>query len=230
MTAVIIRIQVMYRNAIAIHCWTAVFGCSGSTDDKSISKYVWEIVSGPIDGMKLDNSDSAMLELKDLPHGTYKIRLTVSDDEGLTNSSMASVVVEKVSTVLYVHISLTLSTSTGPLPSYLHTSLSPHMGPSYFMQASRLSQIPLPRTGLSPQSDSPTSYRPLASVRSPPSSSSYPIHSPIVSPSYRFSTSYNPPPHLIQTPHLLQTSHLTQAPHLIQVPLPRTRLPPHTSL
>lgn len=68
-----------------------------SSDDVKVEKYLWEVVSGPLDGIKLENNEGEMLKLNNqLTHGTYTIRLTVVDAEGLKNSTMATVNIEQV--------------------------------------------------------------------------------------------------------------------------------------
>ena len=90
-----ISIKNRYDHLSAIFDLT--FHVIDSTDDKKITKYLWEVVSGPIkEGFHLDNSGGSMLKLKGLSHGEYSIRLTVTDEQGETNSTMATVNVEEV--------------------------------------------------------------------------------------------------------------------------------------
>lgn len=70
---------------------------SDSKDDTEVTKYLWEVVSGPItEGFHLENNEGSMLKLKDLAHGEYTIRLTVSDAQGVTNFTTATVNVAEV--------------------------------------------------------------------------------------------------------------------------------------
>uniref|UniRef100_A0A336KZH6 CSON002553 protein n=1 Tax=Culicoides sonorensis TaxID=179676 RepID=A0A336KZH6_CULSO len=73
---------------------------SGSTDDGQIESYTWEIISAPIgyQSTKLDTNmlHSSMLQLDnlDLP-GNYTFKLTVTDSEQKSNSTTATIEVEK---------------------------------------------------------------------------------------------------------------------------------------
>lgn len=67
----------------------------GSQDDKAVEKFLWEIVKGPITDQQ-EYKEGAMFKLRNLSPGNYSVRLTVSDAEGLTNSTLATVLVEQV--------------------------------------------------------------------------------------------------------------------------------------
>ncbi|KAF6024427.1 hypothetical protein EB796_017264 [Bugula neritina] len=75
---------------------TGILDGADSTVDGETKSYLWEIVSAPInDDYKLVNSKASILRLTGLSHGTYSIRLTVTDAAGLKNSTMAAVNVEE---------------------------------------------------------------------------------------------------------------------------------------
>jgi len=57
------------------------------------------------------NSKASILRLTGLSHGTYSIRLTVTDAAGLKNSTMAAVNVEEVSTTSLVTLDFSISCS-----------------------------------------------------------------------------------------------------------------------
>lgn len=63
---------------------------SQSSDDAGIVSYLWEKVNGPL--WKPEGPvDTAVLQLQNFLPGEYTFRLTVSDSEGLTDSSTATV-------------------------------------------------------------------------------------------------------------------------------------------
>ncbi|KAG1671737.1 Dyslexia-associated protein KIAA0319-like protein [Nymphon striatum] len=72
----------------------AVLDGSQSTDDEKIVKYDWEEVVSPI-GYEAKLTDSATLQLKDLVAGFYQFKLTITDSDGETNSTVADVAVMK---------------------------------------------------------------------------------------------------------------------------------------
>jgi beta-glucanase (GH16 family) len=63
-----------------------------STDDGVITEFSWEQVSGPSTAT-LGGADSAILSVSNLIAGTYVFRLTVTDDEDLSDTDTASVTV-----------------------------------------------------------------------------------------------------------------------------------------
>ncbi|KAM4581000.1 dyslexia-associated protein KIAA0319 [Odontesthes bonariensis] len=67
---------------------------SGSTDDRGVSSYRWEVVSGP-SGMKLEEADRAVAKVTGVQAGRYTFKLTVSDQEGATDSALLSVWIEE---------------------------------------------------------------------------------------------------------------------------------------
>ncbi len=71
---------------------SAILDGSQSSDNGAIVGYDWEQVSGPSIAT-LSGTDSAVLFVSNLIQGSYAFRLTVTDDEGLTNSDIAAVLV-----------------------------------------------------------------------------------------------------------------------------------------
>lgn len=69
---------------------SAILDGSDSTDDEKIISYRWEEVSGPLRDQKI-SGEAAILSLKDLTPGNYTFKLTVTDSDGATNSTTASV-------------------------------------------------------------------------------------------------------------------------------------------
>ncbi|XP_070690883.1 dyslexia-associated protein KIAA0319 [Pempheris klunzingeri] len=67
---------------------------SGSTDDRGIVSYHWDAVSGP-PGLQLEAVDRAVATATGLRAGRYTFRLTVSDQEGATDSSSLTVRVQE---------------------------------------------------------------------------------------------------------------------------------------
>ncbi len=71
--------------------------------DGGIVQYLWEQLAGPEQATLL-NIDEAQLSVNDLIDGTYNFRLTVTDDEGQTNSDEVLVeVIEPVSDVVNIN-------------------------------------------------------------------------------------------------------------------------------
>ncbi|TKS82731.1 Dyslexia-associated protein KIAA0319 [Collichthys lucidus] len=58
----------------------------GSTDDRGIVSYHWDAISGP-PGLKLEGADQAVATATGLRVGRYTFRLTVSDQEGASDSA-----------------------------------------------------------------------------------------------------------------------------------------------
>ncbi|XP_074539030.1 dyslexia-associated protein KIAA0319 isoform X2 [Halichoeres trimaculatus] len=67
---------------------------SGSTDDRGVVSYRWDAISGP-PGLKLEGEDQAVATVTGLRAGSYTFRLTVSDQEGATDSASLSVRVQE---------------------------------------------------------------------------------------------------------------------------------------
>ncbi|GAA6234690.1 dyslexia-associated protein KIAA0319-like [Lates japonicus] len=67
---------------------------SGSTDDRGIISYHWDAISGP-PGLKLEDVDQAVATATGLRVGRYTFRLTVSDQEGATDSASLTVRVQE---------------------------------------------------------------------------------------------------------------------------------------
>ncbi|XP_078544068.1 dyslexia-associated protein KIAA0319 homolog isoform X1 [Lissotriton helveticus] len=67
---------------------------SESTDDDKIVSYHWEEISGPLREQKAA-ADTPVLHLTNLVPGNYTFRLTVIDSDGATDSTMASLTVNK---------------------------------------------------------------------------------------------------------------------------------------
>uniref|UniRef100_A0A3P8PY87 PKD domain-containing protein n=1 Tax=Astatotilapia calliptera TaxID=8154 RepID=A0A3P8PY87_ASTCA len=63
---------------------------SGSSDDSGIVSYRWEAVSGP-PGLRLDDTDQPVATASGVRAGRYTFRLTVSDQEGATDSASLTV-------------------------------------------------------------------------------------------------------------------------------------------
>uniref|UniRef100_T1JIP8 MANSC domain-containing protein n=1 Tax=Strigamia maritima TaxID=126957 RepID=T1JIP8_STRMM len=72
---------------------TVLDGSASSDDDKIVS-YHWEQVTAPIN-YQPDLTDTATLQLKNLTPGLYRFMLTVTDSNGVTNSTFANVTVIK---------------------------------------------------------------------------------------------------------------------------------------
>ncbi|XP_063341231.1 dyslexia-associated protein KIAA0319 [Pelmatolapia mariae] len=74
---------------------------SGSSDDSGIVSYRWEAVSGP-SGLRLDDADQPVATASGVRAGRYTFRLTVSDQEGATDSASLTVKVPEASSFLPV--------------------------------------------------------------------------------------------------------------------------------
>lgn len=79
---------------ISLPISSTVIDGSQSTDDDKIMKYLWEEVKGPLRDEKV-SADTAVLKLTSLVPGTYTFSLTVTDSDGATNSTQATLVVNK---------------------------------------------------------------------------------------------------------------------------------------
>ncbi|NWI17137.1 K0319 protein, partial [Crypturellus soui] len=67
---------------------------SKSQDDQGIVFYHWENISGP-SSIQMENSDKAVATVSGLQVGTYRFRLTVKDQQGLSSASVLSVTVKE---------------------------------------------------------------------------------------------------------------------------------------
>lgn len=85
------------ENVIQLPTDTVILDASKSMDDDKIVSYKWEEIEGPIKKKSVfgSNTDSKILQLKGLSAGVYKFRLTVTDSNGLTDQTIASVTVKK---------------------------------------------------------------------------------------------------------------------------------------
>ncbi|CAL8248822.1 unnamed protein product [Lota lota] len=67
---------------------------SDSSDDRAIVRYHWDATSGP-PGLKMEGVDRAVATVTGLRVGRYTFRLTVSDQQGATDSAVLTVKVEE---------------------------------------------------------------------------------------------------------------------------------------
>ncbi|KAL0962449.1 hypothetical protein UPYG_G00340140 [Umbra pygmaea] len=67
---------------------------SKSTDDQEISTYHWKLSKGP-DGVKIENSSSAVATVTGLQVGKYEFSLTVTDERDLENTDTVTVIVRE---------------------------------------------------------------------------------------------------------------------------------------
>ncbi|XP_060936822.1 dyslexia-associated protein KIAA0319 [Limanda limanda] len=67
---------------------------SGSTDDRGIASYHWDALSAP-PGLRLEDADRAAATATGLRGGRYTFRLTVSDQQGATDSASVTFRVEE---------------------------------------------------------------------------------------------------------------------------------------
>jgi len=73
----------------------AIVDGSGSTDDSGpIKSYYWEILSGPV-GYQPELEQLPTITLSNLTSGNYTIKLTVTDEDGATNSTTSALQVLK---------------------------------------------------------------------------------------------------------------------------------------
>uniref|UniRef100_A0A8C3W799 KIAA0319 like n=1 Tax=Catagonus wagneri TaxID=51154 RepID=A0A8C3W799_9CETA len=79
---------------ISLPTTSTVIDGSQSTDDDRIVQYHWEELKGPLREEKI-SEDTAILKLSKLVPGNYTFRLTVVDSDGATNSTTASLTVNK---------------------------------------------------------------------------------------------------------------------------------------
>ncbi|XP_026536426.1 dyslexia-associated protein KIAA0319-like protein homolog isoform X2 [Notechis scutatus] len=79
---------------ISLPTTSTVIDGSQSTDDDKIVSYHWEELKGPLREEKV-SADTDILELTNLVPGNYTFRLTVVDSDGASNSTTASLTVNK---------------------------------------------------------------------------------------------------------------------------------------
>nr|XP_005988564.1 PREDICTED: dyslexia-associated protein KIAA0319-like protein homolog isoform X2 [Latimeria chalumnae]XP_014352676.1 PREDICTED: dyslexia-associated protein KIAA0319-like protein homolog isoform X2 [Latimeria chalumnae] len=79
---------------ISLPTTSTVIDGSQSTDDDKIVSHRWEEVKGPLREEKV-SADTPILTLTNLVPGNYTFSLTVTDSDGATNSTMASLLVNK---------------------------------------------------------------------------------------------------------------------------------------
>ena len=72
----------------------AIIDGSGSRDDTPLTDYLWELVSGPV-GYQADLEPGSILTLSNLIVGNYTLKLTVTDQDGETDSDTATLEVVK---------------------------------------------------------------------------------------------------------------------------------------
>ncbi|NXM06490.1 K0319 protein, partial [Tyrannus savana] len=73
---------------------SATLDGSKSQDDQGIVFYHWENISGP-SSVQMENDDKAIATVTGLQVGTYRFRLTVKDQQGLSSASMLSITVKE---------------------------------------------------------------------------------------------------------------------------------------
>ncbi|XP_031234542.1 dyslexia-associated protein KIAA0319-like protein homolog [Mastomys coucha] len=79
---------------ISLPTTSTIIDGSQSTDDDKIVQYHWEELRGPLREEKI-SEDTAILKLSKLVPGNYTFSLTVVDSDGATNSTTASLTVNK---------------------------------------------------------------------------------------------------------------------------------------
>ncbi|XP_006867584.1 PREDICTED: dyslexia-associated protein KIAA0319-like protein homolog [Chrysochloris asiatica] len=79
---------------ISLPTTSTVIDGSQSTDDDKIVQYHWEELKGPLREEKI-SEETAILKLSKLVPGNYTFSLTVVDSDGATNSTTASLTVNK---------------------------------------------------------------------------------------------------------------------------------------
>ncbi|KAJ0003632.1 hypothetical protein NQD34_008730, partial [Periophthalmus magnuspinnatus] len=79
---------------ISLPISSTVIDGSQSTDDDKIVRFLWEEVKGPLRDEKV-SADTPVLKLTRLVPGNYTFSLTVTDSDGASNSTQATLVVNK---------------------------------------------------------------------------------------------------------------------------------------
>uniref|UniRef100_A0A8C2CE85 Si:ch73-215d9.1 n=1 Tax=Cyprinus carpio TaxID=7962 RepID=A0A8C2CE85_CYPCA len=78
---------------------------SDSTDDQAIISYQWDLISGP-PGLKIKDDNKAVAIATGLRSGNYKFRLTVTDQQGETDSTVLTVTIKEAKSLpLVAHAS-----------------------------------------------------------------------------------------------------------------------------
>ncbi|KAK7147056.1 hypothetical protein R3I94_009793 [Phoxinus phoxinus] len=78
---------------------------SDSADDQAISSYQWDMISGP-PGLKIKDASKAVAIATGLRSGNYKIKLTVTDQQGQTDSAVLTISIKEAKSLpLVAHAS-----------------------------------------------------------------------------------------------------------------------------
>ncbi|XP_059364191.1 dyslexia-associated protein KIAA0319-like [Carassius carassius] len=78
---------------------------SDSTDDQAIISYQWDMISGP-PGLKIEDANKAVTIATGLRSGNYKFRLTVTDQQGETDSAVLTITIKEAKSLpLVAHAS-----------------------------------------------------------------------------------------------------------------------------
>ncbi|XP_042627860.1 dyslexia-associated protein KIAA0319-like [Cyprinus carpio] len=67
---------------------------SDSTDDQAVISYQWDMLSGP-PGLKIEDANKAVAIATGLRSGNYKFRLTVTDQQGETDSAVLTITIKE---------------------------------------------------------------------------------------------------------------------------------------